>query len=170
MSRPAIVIAAYDAEWPRQFAALAARLKAVLGTRALRIEHVGSTAVPGLAAKPIVDLDVVVSGAQDLAPAIAQLTAQGYVADGELGVPGREALRAPAGATPHHLYLLVEGAAELRRHLAWRDALRADAALRDAYAALKHALAERHPTERAAYTKGKSEFIAAALARRMDAR
>jgi GrpB-like predicted nucleotidyltransferase (UPF0157 family) len=161
---PAIVIAAYDAAWPKVFAALAAHLAAVLGGRAAAIEHVGSTAVPGLAAKPIVDVDVVVATASDLAPAIAALTADGYVHEGDLGVPGREALRAPAGATPHHLYVLVAGSAELRRHLAFRDALRADAALRDAYAALKRTLAQRHAEDRAAYTKGKSAFIAAVLA------
>jgi GrpB-like predicted nucleotidyltransferase (UPF0157 family) len=131
---------------------------------ALRVEHIGSTAVSGLAAKPIIDLDVVVGSAADMAPAIRKLSEIGYVHEGDLGIEGREAFRSQSCDQPHHLYLLVEGAQELARHLAFRDALRADPALREAYSKLKRSLAAQHDGDRAAYTRGKSDFVLAALA------
>jgi GrpB-like predicted nucleotidyltransferase (UPF0157 family) len=156
-------IVAYDPRWPSEFERLATRIKTALGGLDARVEHVGSTAVPGLAAKPIIDLDVVVARTADVQPAISLLSTMGYVHEGDLGIPGREAFRWPAGEARHHLYLLLEGASELKRHLAFRDALRANTALRDAYATLKHALAAEHGADRMAYTDGKSEFIRAAL-------
>jgi len=139
----AIRVVAYDADWPLRFQTLAARVRSLLGARVARVEHIGSTAVPALAAKPILDVDVVVRAAADLKPSIRQLEKAGYRYEGDLGVAGREALRRPPDSEPHHLYLLVEGSRELRRHLAFRDALRADQVLREEYAALKRALAQR---------------------------
>jgi GrpB-like predicted nucleotidyltransferase (UPF0157 family) len=150
----------YDPRWPAQYARFAARIERVLGALAARVEHVGSTAVPGLAAKPVIDLDVVVAREADRQEAIRRLADLGYEHEGDLGITGREAFRPPAGEARHHLYLMTAGAAELGRHLAFRDALRADPTLRDAYAALKRSLAERFPRDRAAYATGKSEFIA----------
>ena len=161
----AICIVGYDAEWPARFRTVAARLHSLLGAHVARIEHIGSTSVPGLSAKPVLDIDVVVRAAADLQPSIRQLEQGGYLHEGDLGIPGREALRCPPGSERHHLYLLVEGSRELRRHLAFREALRADGALRDEYAALKRALAQRFPDERRGYTSGKSDFIEATLRR-----
>jgi GrpB-like predicted nucleotidyltransferase (UPF0157 family) len=158
-----LVICDYNPAWADQFAHLAARIVASLQSIVLRIEHVGSTAVQGLAAKPIIDLDVVLASSADLPDAIRRLAALGYVHEGDLGVNGREAFRCPPGEARHHLYVLIEGAAELRRHLAFRDGLRADAALRDAYAELKRSLAAQYPRDREAYTEGKSTFIRAAI-------
>jgi GrpB-like predicted nucleotidyltransferase (UPF0157 family) len=158
------VIHDYDLTWPDRFAALAARVQTALGGVMLRVEHVGSTAVPGLAAKPIIDLDVVVAR-MDLPEATRRLGLLGYVHEGDLGIAGREAFRWPAGSERHHLYLVAEEAAELGRHLAFRDALRADAVLRDQYAALKRSLAAQHPYDIKAYTEGKAAFILATLKR-----
>lgn len=162
---PSISIVDYDPTWPLRFEELAARMRAALGAPVLRIEHIGSTAVPGLAAKPVIDIDVVANSPRELEATILRLAQIGYVHEGDLGVQGREAFRSPAGDTQHHLYLLVEGAAELKRHLAFRDALRADPRLRDAYSKLKRSLAHQHPRDRDAYTSGKSEFVLATLAR-----
>ena len=82
-----------------------------------------------------------------------------------MGVPGREALRRPPGSEWHHLYLLLEGSRELQRHLAFREALRADRVPREEYAALKRTLARRFHDDRRAYTSGKSDFLEAALER-----
>jgi GrpB-like predicted nucleotidyltransferase (UPF0157 family) len=158
-----LVIQDYDPAWRDRFAALAARAQTALAGLALRIEHVGSTAVPGLPAKPVVDLDVIVAARADVAEAIRRLERLGYVHKGNAGIEGREAFRWPPGEARHHLYVLVEGAAELRRHLAFRDALRADAALRDAYAALKRSLARQHAGDREVYTEAKSDFISRVL-------
>jgi GrpB-like predicted nucleotidyltransferase (UPF0157 family) len=161
----AIRVVAYDTDWQLRFQTLAAKMRSLLGARVARVEHVGSTAVPGLAAKPILDIDVVVRAAADLEPSIRELEKAGYRYEGDLGVAGREALRRPPDSEPHHLYLLVEGSPELQRHLAFRDALRADQVLREEYAALKRALAQRFHDDRRAYTIGKSDFIATALKR-----
>jgi GrpB-like predicted nucleotidyltransferase (UPF0157 family) len=161
--RIASLIREYDPIWPDRFAAIAATVQRALGNVVLRIEHIGSTAVPGLAAKPVIDLDVVVSGT-DIPEAIKRLADLGYVHEGNLGVPGREAFRSSAGEDQHHLYVLVEGARELKRHLAFRDALRADPVLRAAYSTLKRALAAQHADDRVAYSRGKTDFVLATLA------
>jgi GrpB-like predicted nucleotidyltransferase (UPF0157 family) len=159
-----VVIVDYDAAWPARFEELASRVRAALGDLVLRVEHIGSTAVSGLAAKPIIDLDVVVGSPADVAPAIRKLSEIGYVHEGDLGIDGREAFRSQTCHQQHHLYLLVEGAQELARHLAFRDALRVDPALRDAYSKLKRSLAAEQVADRAAYTRGKSDFVLATLA------
>ena len=82
----------YDPAWPDAFSKLAARVKAALGSLAVAVEHIGSTAVPGLAAKPIIDLDVVLASSTDLPEAIRLLATIGYVNEGDLGIAGREAL------------------------------------------------------------------------------
>jgi GrpB-like predicted nucleotidyltransferase (UPF0157 family) len=158
------VIHEYDLTWPERFAALAARVETALGDIMLRAEHVGSTAVPGLAAKPIIDLDVVIAQAS-FPEATRRLGRLGYVHEGDLGITGREAFRWPPDCERHHLYVVAEESAELGRHLAFRDALRADPVLRDKYAALKRSLAAQHPHDIKAYTEGKTAFIKATLKR-----
>jgi GrpB-like predicted nucleotidyltransferase (UPF0157 family) len=149
----------YDPAWPDAFSQLAARVKAALGSHVLAVEHIGSTAVPGLAAKPVIDLDAVLSSPADLPRAIRILAGIGYVHEGNLGIAGREAFRPPAGERCHHLYVLIAGATEQRRHLAFRNALRADDALRDRYAALKRLLAQTYRNDRRSYNEAKSAFI-----------
>ncbi len=162
--RPApIDIVDYDPTWPSTFEALRARLAAALAPFVLQIEHVGSTAVPGLAAKPIVDLDVVVAAA-DWPSVIPRLASLGYQHQGDLGVPGREAFRTPPADVPHHLYLCAPDSAELVRHLAFRDALRADASTARAYGELKRCLARQYTADRPAYGEAKSDFVRAVLA------
>src|SRR5262245_51865013 len=98
---------------------------------AVTIEHVGSTAVPGLAAKPIIDMDVVIRSRSDLPAVITRLATLGYQHQGDLGIPDREAFRPPPGLPPHHLYVCLAGCAALRNHITLRDHLRshpADAA------------------------------------------
>jgi len=167
MSRTAspIVIEDYDPEWPVSFNELATRLLTGLGRIALRVEHIGSTAVTGLAAKPIIDLDVVVARQVDLSTLIRRLGVLGYVHQGDLGIPGREAFHIEPNEPRHHLYALVEGTAELARHLMFRDALRANIALGDRYVAIKRSLAAVHGSNRAAYAQAKQTFIEGVLER-----
>jgi len=154
-----VVIADYDPSWPATFQQLRDRLAAALGPLAVTIEHVGSTAVPGLAAKPIIDLDVVIADRADLPADIEQLRLLGSHHEGDLGVAGREAFTTPAGAPPHHLYVCAVGTPALRRHLTFRDALRANPGLADTYGDLKRALAALLGHDRSAYTEAKSAFI-----------
>jgi GrpB-like predicted nucleotidyltransferase (UPF0157 family) len=159
-----VVIVDYDPSWPAAFQQLRERLAATLGQFAVAIEHVGSTAVPGLAAKPIIDLDVVIADRADLPAAIERLHPLGYLHEGDLGVPGREAFTTPAGTPAHHLYVCATGTPALDRHLAFRNALRADPALAGAYGDLKRNLAARLGRDRAGYTDAKSAFIEQVLA------
>jgi GrpB-like predicted nucleotidyltransferase (UPF0157 family) len=154
-----VVIVDYDPSWPATFEQLRDRVAATLGPLAVAIEHIGSTAVPGLAAKPIIDLDVVIADRGDLPAVIKRLRPLGYHHEGDLGVPGREAFTTPPGAPPHHLYVCAIGTLALDRHLAFRDALRADLAAADAYGDLKRTLAARLSHDRVAYTEARSAFV-----------
>ena len=173
--RKPVVLAEYDPAWPGAFARLRDRVAAALGELAVAVEHVGSTAVPGLPAKPIVDLDAVVPSAADVPAAIRRLAAVGYVHLGDLGIPGREAFDAPPpapGAAPwpaHHLYVCPAGGAELRRHLAFRDHLRAHPEDARAYAAVKREGARRFPGDRDAYQEFKGPVVHEILRRALAA-
>jgi GrpB-like predicted nucleotidyltransferase (UPF0157 family) len=154
-----VLIQDYDAAWPDTFSKLATAVKAALSSLVVTVEHIGSTAVPGLAAKPVIDLDVVLASPADFPEAIRLLATIGYLHEGDLGVAGREAFRSPAGEPRHHLYVLAAGAEELGRHIAFRSALRASEDLRDKYAALKRSLAKAYKEDRGAYAEAKTNFI-----------
>lgn len=156
-----ITIEDYDSLWPQRFETLRSPIAATLGDLAALIEHIGSTAVPGLAAKPIIDIDVRLRAATDLPLAISRLASSGYEHRGDLGVPGREAFRPPADDFPHHLYVCPPDSQEYRRHIAFRDYLRTHPEDASAYARLKRNLAARLGDRREAYTQAKGEFIAA---------
>lgn len=160
----AIEVLPWDARWPEWFATLEARFRAALqGVPVRAIEHVGSTAVPGLAAKPVIDVDIVVDAAQ-VPAASAALEGIGYLPRGQLGIPDRWAFAAPDGDIAHHTYVTVAGCLALRNHLAVRDVLRADPALRDEYAATKLRLAAT-VADMDAYIAGKSPILQRILAR-----
>jgi GrpB-like predicted nucleotidyltransferase (UPF0157 family) len=152
----------YDPEWPRTYDALRGTLWPLVRDVALSIEHVGSTAVPGLAAKPIIDVDIV-AAPDRIATVIARLATVGYVHIGDAGVPGREAFRNPAATPAHHLYVCVEGCASLRNHLALRDHLRAHPSAARAYGDLKKQLAATRSDDIDGYVAGKAEMIADVL-------
>jgi GrpB-like predicted nucleotidyltransferase (UPF0157 family)/quercetin dioxygenase-like cupin family protein len=162
-----IEIAPYQPAWGARFDVLRRLLHEALGPLAIRIEHVGSTAVPGLEAKPIIDVDVVIADGSDFAAVRDRLMELGYAHRGQRGVPGREAFEAEwtaAGLADHHLYVCRESAEELRRHLAFRDALVRDPDLAASYGRLKRVLARRFRHDREGYTDAKSGFIERTLA------
>jgi len=160
-----IEVVEYDPRWPGRFAQLSDRVwPACSDAGALAIEHVGSTSVPGLAAKPVIDLDVVVRSDADLPPVRAALERLGYRFRGDLGVPWRYAFHAPdEPAIRHHLYVCVAGSVALQNHLLVRDSLRADPARRERYAALKRELAARARTIDE-YIDGKTDYLVRLLA------
>jgi GrpB-like predicted nucleotidyltransferase (UPF0157 family) len=180
MRRLPVVVVPYDPRWPAAFEALRTVLAAALGDVARAIHHVGSTAVPGLPAKPVLDVDVEIASRTELPESIRRLGLLGYRAVGELGIAGREALDRSGPEVPrdgsgrswpeHHLYVCASDATELRRHLLLRDFLRAHPARAAEYAALKRILAARHRDDREAYAEGKSELIASMLADALRAR
>lgn len=154
-----IEVADYDETWPMEFERLREHLQRALGPLATRIEHVGSTAVPGLAAKPKLDVDVVVASAADVDAAIERLAQIGFEHQGDLGIDGREAFKGPDGGARYHVYVCEEGSEPLRAHLAFRDYLRTHPQTAAEYAALKRDLAARFIADRDGYTRAKSEFI-----------
>jgi GrpB-like predicted nucleotidyltransferase (UPF0157 family) len=154
-----VEVVAWSPDWAAQFEAVAGVLREALAdVPGARVEHVGSTSVPGLAAKPILDVDVIVA-AQHVPAAVRALEGVGYVHRGDLGVAGREAFRAPDRAPYRHVYVCTAGTMNVRNHLAVRDVLRRRADLREAYAAVKLALAADPDMEMDAYLAGKSLVV-----------
>lgn len=148
----------HDPAWADEFAAERARLLEALGGVPAEIEHVGSTAVPGLAAKPIIDVLGGRPAGSELEPYVRAFTSAGYEYRGEYGIPGRHYFVRGEPRT-HHLHLVEAGGNLWRRHIAFRDHLRSDPDAVAVYAALKHDLAARFPNDRERYTDGKSAFI-----------
>jgi GrpB-like predicted nucleotidyltransferase (UPF0157 family) len=128
---PTVVVVEYDPEWPRRFDDLRARIWPALAGVADRIEHVGSTSVPGLKAKPIIDMTIVVRQRADVPPVIERLATLGYHHLGNLDIEDLEAFARPAGLPRHRLYVCPDGTIGIVNQLAVRDYLRAhpDAAL-----------------------------------------
>jgi GrpB-like predicted nucleotidyltransferase (UPF0157 family) len=157
-----VEVSDYDPAWPEEFECLKSRILAALGDLVLRVEHVGSTAVRGLAAKPIVDLYVVVKGMDEATTSLREL---GYVAEGELGVPGRLGFARPEGEKRHHLYICSPDHAGLETVVRFRDYMRTHGQQADEYADLKRELAGRYRDDRDAYAAAKSTFIEAVLER-----
>ena len=159
----------YDPEWPRQFEAERVRLASALGALALRIDHNGSTSVPGLSAKPIIDIQISVDRLQPLAVYVARLAGIGYV-----HVPHADDAFCPFFHRPgdwphtHHVHVVEAGGDEERRTLAFRDYLREHAAAMREYEDLKRRLAPHYsatqPSAREAYAQAKSRFIEATIA------
>ena len=160
-----IRVVPYDPSWPRQFARIRVALAGALrDVPFLAIEHVGSTSVPGLAAKPVIDVDVVVLR-EHLIPAIEALVAAGYQHEGDLGIRDRHAMRAADSEPERNVYVAIDGSLALRNHLAVRNVLRSDAPLREEYGRLKLDLAQRHTEDVGAYVAAKTELLGSILAR-----
>jgi GrpB-like predicted nucleotidyltransferase (UPF0157 family) len=160
-----VVVSPYDPAWPTAFETVRTGLERALQGVAVRsVEHVGSTSVPGLAAKPIVDVDVVVPRGE-VERAIDALVGAGYSYAGDLGIPDRHAFRAPDDGIRRNVYVCVEGCLALRNHLAVRDLLREDAELREEYGATKLALSQREFDNIDGYLAGKNEVLRKILAR-----
>ncbi len=153
----------FDPEWAEAFRAEAAALEQQVADAQLPpllFEHIGSTAVPGLEAKPIIDL--LVGHPPGVEPRVyfPALQGVGYEPRGPQGVPEREFfVRGPEHHRTHHLNLVPFDGAFWRDHVMFRDRLRNEPAVRAAYAALKRQLAATFPDDREAYTAGKAEFV-----------
>jgi GrpB-like predicted nucleotidyltransferase (UPF0157 family)/broad specificity phosphatase PhoE len=163
LARAPAVVVPYDPRWPELFADLRKRADAALDGIDHVIEHVGSTSVPGLDAKPVIDIAVVVADRAGVQPAIAALEAAGWRHQGDQGIAGREAFQPPGDAIYHHLYVVVAGSKPHRDHVDLRDYLRVHPGEAARYAKLKHGLAPLLATDRPAYADGKAELISELL-------
>jgi GrpB-like predicted nucleotidyltransferase (UPF0157 family) len=162
----AIVLVPHDPRWPLLAEEERRRLLDAARGLLVAVEHVGSTAVAGLVAKPVLDLLGGVARLADADEAAPGLAVLGYARalEHDRAIPERRYFRKGApGARTHHLHVVVHGGAFWREHVAFRDRLRADPSLAVAYAALKRDLASRFASDAEAYTAGKSDFVARAL-------
>jgi GrpB-like predicted nucleotidyltransferase (UPF0157 family) len=166
---PAVRIVDHDSSWPVLAAEELRRIGQALGPGAARLEHVGSTAVPGLAAKPILDLQLSVGALEPRARYVEPLERLGY-----MFVPAPEApdyhffAKPPERPRSHHLHVCEVGSHHELRHLAVRDFLRSHDHEAARYAALKRRVVERHPQDRLAYIEGKEDYVTDLEARALE--
>jgi GrpB-like predicted nucleotidyltransferase (UPF0157 family) len=157
-----VTLAAYDPLWPEEFRAEAERMARVCDDLEIRIEHVGSTSIPGLSAKPIIDIAVGVPPRIDRTPYIQALKEIGYEHLGAYGLAGRDYFRRGSPRS-HHVHMWSWSSRQWRDHLAFRDYLRAHADARMEYEILKRELALAYSDDRGRYTAEKAPFIQAIL-------
>ena len=161
-----VALSAHDPAWAQAFELERARLMALLPGVFLAIEHIGSTAVPGLVAKPVIDLMAAVESLHGVDALIDQLCENGYTTSHEFNATLADRkwlMRWRDGRRTHHLHIVVRGGAPWHDRLAFRDALRRDHPLADRYATLKTELAVRHQADREAYTEAKADFVREAV-------
>ncbi len=159
----------YNPDWNSEFEKLRALYEHHLREFPCDVQHVGSTAVPGLYAKPILDIDIIIEDKALLGGITTRLESLGYIAKGEQGIDGRFAFRQMHDTVPfqtphqrsfpHHLYVCYADCLALKNHLLFRDALRSRSDIREQYSAVKQALVRDSGMNREGYLKGKTEFI-----------
>ena len=156
-----VIMLPYDKQWKLDFEKIAAELQAALGDTAISIEHVGSTSVEGLSAKPIIDIDVVIDGMDSFAETRSLLEKIGYCHEGNLGIEGREAFKyaGKEHLRTHHLYVCPMDSEELKRHLVFRDYLRENRTAAEEYGRIKEEGARLYPEDIDGYIRHKSAFI-----------
>ena len=168
-----IVVEDYNPQWAEDFKALKQVYSKHLGDIRCYIEHVGSTAVEGLAAKPIIDIDIVVYNPEDVKKVINRLEKIGYKHMGQMGIKGREAFKPVSDKVPftpekrrfreHHLYCIPAGEESLENHLRLRDFLREHPEAVEEYSTVKKRLAEKYPDNIDAYIDEKTATIVSIL-------
>lgn len=156
-----IEVLPYNADWKTEFLKLKEMLYTYIGDFIIDIEHVGSTAVEGLAAKPIIDIDVVMEGYEIFPRIIKALEEQGFIYEGDLGIEGREAFRRSYddGFMKYHLYVCPKDGRGYLEHIALRDYLRVHPKAVKEYSELKYKLAEAYKYDINSYCEEKTDFI-----------
>lgn len=157
-AREPIVLARHDPRWLTDAAEESRRIALACGLALLRVEHIGSTSVPGLDAKPVLDLMPLLRSVDDGFACVAPMRSLGYWYAGDFGIPGRH-LFIKGSPRTHHAHMLVESSIEARRHLAVRDVLRSQPEYAARYSALKRDLAEQFGDDRESYAEAKAAFM-----------
>ena len=164
-----IVVVDHRPEWAQAYAREAERIAAILGDNLVSIHHIGSTSVPGLAAKPIIDILPVVRDIAAVDLCNAAFAALGYTAMGEFGIPGRRYFHKGGDERTHHVHIFAaDNRAAIERHLAVPAYLRAHPDEARAYGNLKKALAARFPCDWEGYCDGKDAFVQALEKRALE--
>ena len=162
MAKQKVIVLPYEEAWPNEFEKIRSELTVALPLIGLRFEHVGSTSVKGLAAKPIIDLDLIMDDGL-FEQVKSKLLATGYLHEGDLGIPGREAFKyaEKPHLMKHNLYVCYESSQEWKRHITFRDWLRTHDADRDWYGKTKAEAALLYPEDIYAYILYKTPCILA---------
>ena len=157
-----VIVLPYDEAWQNEFEKIKETIEAAVGSLIIGIEHVGSTAVYGLSAKPCIDIDMVIEDYSTFEAVKSGLEAIGYFHEGDLGIKDREAFGySDYSLLPkHHLYVCPKDSAELHRHIKFRDFLRATPAAREEYSRIKEEAARLYPDDIDGYINHKSPCIA----------
>ncbi len=153
-----IEVVPYNPDWPLAFELEAAKIKQALGDNCLRVHHIGSTSVPGLASKPIIDMIPVVRDI-DAVDKLA-MEALGYETKGEFGIPFRSYFTKGKDIRAHNVHIFEQGNLEIERHLKFRDWMRNNPKDKEGYADLKNSLAKKFSNDIKSYCIGKDEFVA----------
>ena len=157
-----VIVVDYNPEWPVMFAAEAGMIRRVLGSNCVAVHHIGSTAVPGLAAKPVIDIMPVVKSLNDVDCLASEFVKNGYEYLGEFGMAGRRYMRKGGDERTHQIHIFAEkDTLNITRHLAFRDYMRVNSTVRETYAALKRSLAKEYPYDIEAYCDSKAAFVKA---------
>ena len=161
MKTKKVIVLPYDAAWESAFEAIRAEIQTALGDLMLGIEHVGSTSVKGMSAKPCIDIDVVIRDYSVFDAVVQKLDAIGYIHEGDLGIKDREAFKYTdkPHLMLHHLYVCPQDSEELRRHIAFRDFLRRTPEAVRKYSLVKEKAAELIPDEIEQYIAFKAPCI-----------
>lgn len=156
-----VTVVPHHPDWKRQFKQESQLIQSALADNLIAIHHIGSTAIPGIQAKPIIDILVEVSDIDRVDAQSSALESLGYEAKGEYGIPGRRYFRKQNadGDRTHHLHIYETATPEVTRHLCFRDYLIAHPGDAQAYGQLKQVLADAHPNDIEAYMDGKDAFI-----------
>ena len=155
-----IVVVPYDRRWPNEFNKIKKELLPIIGNLIITIEHIGSTSVPGLWAKPIIDLNIVIE--REMLPIlIDKLASVNYLYEGDLGVKDHEAFRYSnkSHLMQHHLYVCTKDSAEHIRQIAFRDYLRKNPFDCEKYSIIKVEMAKKYPHDIDSYIKGKEPIV-----------
>jgi GrpB-like predicted nucleotidyltransferase (UPF0157 family) len=164
LARGAVDLRPYDPVWAQRFDLERTALLTYV-PELLEVEHMGSTSIPGIEAKPVIDMQASLRSLSDWQRVVPRLVPRGYTFMAERVYESRVFLpKGPEGLRTHYLSLIEAGSEEWRVRLRFRDALRSDPALRLEYQDLKRRLARRHVSDRPAYTDAKSAFVARVLA------
>ena len=161
MKTKKVIVLPYDSGWASAFEAVKEEIEEALGDLIIGVEHVGSTSVRGMSAKPCIDLDVVIRDRSMLPSAVKKLASIGYIHEGDLGIRDREAFRYTdkPHLQKHHLYVCPRDSEELRRHITFRDFLRSDPEAAREYGAVKERAAQLFPEDMDGYIQYKSHCI-----------
>ena len=157
-----VIVLPYDKAWKIEFEKIKEELEEALGDIAVGIEHVGSTSVEGMSAKPCIDMDVIIKDYSVFDEVVVRLGAIGYIHEGDLGIRDREAFKyedKPHLMT-HHLYVCPKYSEELHRHITFRDFLRSDPEAVKEYSSVKEKAAELYPDDIDKYIEYKAPCIA----------